>query len=623
MEIIIGKYKTNSIYVLNNGYYIDLIVQENGTTTMVVKSPEGAPYSEKFLEASVVSNSQNLQATINSELALLSPELNEDELAVVEILPKKAIPPRKSTTSFRIKGLIVDKEGNKLEQVEIQPTFITVPEKAPTLPNAGTEVNSLEEFEANQTDFENTTFTLGGVLIFDSELTGEDGTFILEYSGGENVDFDQSFLTISKEDFFPKNIGPKLSKSGEEFKSDPPPSLNKFEGPTQIIDQKLFQLEDGKYKAELDLKSLELGETVKGIGISQDREIAKKKARSDAEKKLAKKIPKEDTSSQEEKIKFDIYDIGRITLEPVKVNVEEKVIEAQVEVQKVENKIVERQAVLDTPFELKLGALYNTFKEKLKRLLIPYVLDLLSKFGPDILNNILGGIKDPFTNKRCLPEEELLDILNKRNKLTRQLNNLLRVVKVISKILKVTNAVIFGLQIGIKVATLTSTPITFSAQVSEGIALLKKLLAKAQPTVSSLTITAATIGFLLSYILELLKKLDFLIQECSEQINPETGTFVLSFEKIDDEINNFRDPTSDREQDIIDPLTGEPFPYRGFVFEIKNDTSQNFQYPKRYAIARNIQGIQVLRSESSFASNPSVLIEELKFVIDRDNLRAD
>ena len=88
-------------------------------------------------------------------------------------------------------------------------------------------------------------------------------------------------------------------------------------------------------------------------------------------------------------------------------------------------------------------------------------------------------------------------------------------------------------------------------------------------------------------------------------------------------MNSFKDPGSPEEQDIIDPLTGKPFPYKGFTFEIKNDISQNFQYPKRYAIARNVQGIQVLRSESSFASNPSVLIEELKFVIDKDNLRAD
>ncbi len=630
MEIDLKKYQTNSIFVLSNGYYIDLKVQDNGETIMVVKSPEGASYFEKLLESNVVSNSSNLKATLNSEISTLSTELNESELTVLEILPKKAIPPRESTNSLKIKGVVVDKKGNKLEAVEIDPILISSPPPPSSFPSTGTsgrreEFSSTEEGVANLTNFTTTTFNIGSPIIFDPEFTNEEGNFVVEYKGGDKIDFSISFLKISKEGYFPKNIGPNLIKSGEEFESPPLPPSNKFEGPTQIVNEKLLQLEDGKYKAELDLKSLELGETVKGVGISQDREIAKKKARSNAEKKLAKKTTKKDneSSGEGEKIKFDIYDVGRIVLQPEEADVDEQVIEAQVEVQKTENKIVERQSALDTPFELKLSALFNSFKEKLKRLLIPYVLDLISKFGPRILNNILNKIKDPLADRLCPSGEGLLEILRKRNKLVRQLNNLLRVVKTISKILKVTDALIFGLKLGIKIATLTSIPVTFSAQVSEGIATLKKLLNKADPVVSSLSITAATIGFLLSYILELLNMLDELLQNCAQEINPETGEVTLSFEVIDAEINNFKDPTTGGDQGIIDSLTGKPFPYKEFTFEIKTDTSQNFQYPKRYAIARNIQGIQVLRSESSFASNPSVLIEELKFVIDRDNLRAN
>jgi len=709
MEIDLKKYQTNSIFTLSNGYYIDLKVQDNGETIMVVKSPEGAPYFEKPLGYDVVSNPPNLQAALNSEISTLSTELNEEELYILEIIPKTPIPPRESTNSFKIKGVVVDAKGNKLEGVEINPTLISSPPPPSSFPSTGTsgrreEFSSIEEGTPNLTDFENTTFNIGAALILDPEFTDEEGNFIIEYIGGEKIDFSKSILRISKEDYFPKNVGPNLVKNGEEFESPPSLSSNKFEGPTQIIDEKLSQLGDGNYKAELSLKSLELGETVKGTGISQDREIAKKKARSDAEGKLAKKAieennkppvytlsnkyvikfvtlgPKikavtftpegeifwegefsftagEDVLAQEaivaienltstpsgtlsiternpiqptpspqeetEKIKFDIYDIGRIVLQPEKVDIDEQVVEAQVEVQKAENKIVERQAILDTPFELKLAALFNTLKEKLKRLLIPYVLDLISKFGPRILNNILNKVKDSLADKLCPSEDKLLEILKKRNKLVRQLNNLLRIVKTISKILKVTSALIFGLKLGIKIATLTSTPLTFTAQINEGIAQLKRLLNKADPVVSSLSVTAATIGFLLSYILSLLNMLDDLLQSCAQEINPETGGPKLPFEVIDAEINNFKDPTTGEEQDIIDPLTGNPFPYKGFTFEIKNDTSQNFQYPKRYAIARNVQGIQVLRSESSFASNPSILIEELKFVIDRDNLRAD
>lgn len=633
MEINVNKYKTNSIYVLNNGYYIDLIVQNNGTTIMVVKSPEGASYSERLLNSNISSNSPNLKSALNSELSSLSTELNESELTILEIIPKKAIPPRKSTNSFKLIGKVVNKEGNPLENTQIQPTLITAPEDFPTLPNAGTEFDSIEQFEANQTDFENTTFEFGSALIVDPVFTNTEGIFVWEYVGDENIDFELSFVVVSKEEYFPKDVGPKLIKTGEEFLSKVPPSINRFEGPTQVINQKLLQLEDGKYQADITLQAAGLGITVNGIGISQDREIAKKKARSDAEKKLATLA----SPSQEEveKIKFDVYDLGRIILEPIKVNIEEQVVEAQIEIQEAENKIIKKQSILDAPFEIKLTARYNTEKEKLKRLLIPYVLNLLSKFGPTIIANILGGKKDPLADRICLSQEQLLDILNKRNKLTRQINNLYKVVRVISKILKVTNAFIFGIKLASKIAqglTAVPGPITppffglkdlWNGLVEQGFYEGNRILEKAGITVSTLNIAAATIGFLLSYVLELLKKLDFLIQDCAEQINPETGGFTLSFEKIDIEVNNFTDPTNEEEQDIIDPLTGRPFPYKGFTFEIKQDTSQNFQYPKRYAIARNVQGIQVLRSESSFASNPSILIEELKFVIDRDNLRAD
>ena len=121
-----------------------------------------------------------------------------------------------------------------------------------------------------------------------------------------------------------------------------------------------------------------------------------------------------------------------------------------------------------------------------------------------------------------------------------------------------------------------------------------------------------------------------MLQSCSQEEVETTlpdGTVVrrpaVSFIEINQELNTYVDSSTGQVEDIIDPLTDKPYPYKGFTFEIKNDISQDFRYPKRYAIARNIQGIQVLRSESSFASSPEILIEELKFVIDRDNLRAD
>jgi hypothetical protein len=62
--------------------------------------------------------------------------------------------------------------------------------------------------------------------------------------------------------------------------------------------------------------------------------------------------------------------------------------------------------------------------------------------------------------------------------------------------------------------------------------------------------------------------------------------------------------------------------YRGFNFEIEKIPFSPTVNRSR-ALANNSEGITLLRSELSFTSTPSILIEELKFVIDRDNLRAE
>ena len=61
--------------------------------------------------------------------------------------------------------------------------------------------------------------------------------------------------------------------------------------------------------------------------------------------------------------------------------------------------------------------------------------------------------------------------------------------------------------------------------------------------------------------------------------------------------------------------------YKGFNFEIEEIPFSPTVNRKR-ALAKNSDNITLLQSELSFTSTPNILIEELKFVIDRDNLRA-
>jgi hypothetical protein len=62
--------------------------------------------------------------------------------------------------------------------------------------------------------------------------------------------------------------------------------------------------------------------------------------------------------------------------------------------------------------------------------------------------------------------------------------------------------------------------------------------------------------------------------------------------------------------------------YKGFSFKIE-EVPFSPTVNRRRALAQNSDGITLLQTELSFTSNPDILIQELKLVIDRDNLRAD
>jgi len=61
--------------------------------------------------------------------------------------------------------------------------------------------------------------------------------------------------------------------------------------------------------------------------------------------------------------------------------------------------------------------------------------------------------------------------------------------------------------------------------------------------------------------------------------------------------------------------------YKGFRLQIEEKPFSDTVTQNR-AVGKNSSGIVLIATEYSFASNPQVLIDELKFIIDRDNLKA-
>jgi hypothetical protein len=575
-------YTFTALYVLGNGYYIEF--RQNGPEYLAVtKTPEGAVWAEG--ESSIFSEPKVL---VNEAVTILSDQLGIADLQVTRIVEKNPPPAATVPLSFKVMGKVVNEKGD--------------PIKAKATPNIFYNVNgeSLPITNLSSVD------------------TNENGDFEILYNGDKVIDFEKSYVEIKSINFFSRTIGPTLTKTGQETITK---SLinEEFEGTTTVINVKNLPKEENNFVIEVTLRNEATGEEVTGIGKSIKSDIAQSKARLNAGRKFT------EVSSESENIVISIYDLGRIGLEPEVLDLEKEEAEIKMQVQELENIEIAAMGKQELPFEARLAALFNRQKEKLKKTLIPTILSIIAKFGPQIVHNIVSKKINPLADKVCPPKEEILAAIRKRNQLVRQLNNTYKIVRTITRILKITNSVIIGLKVGFAIAKFIPTPpFAPSLLIADGGAEIKKRLEIAGIVVSILTITGVIIGATLAIIIELLNSLDFLIQDCSEAIDPETGAPIIPFVTINDELNTFIDASTGEPDGISNPLNpDQPLPYKGFTFEIKQDISQNFQYPKRYAIARNIQGIQVLRSESSFASSPQILIEELKFVIDRDNLRAD
>ena len=116
-------------------------------------------------------------------------------------------------------------------------------------------------------------------------------------------------------------------------------------------------------------------------------------------------------------------------------------------------------------------------------------------------------------------------------------------------------------------------------------------------------------AFLLEAVDKINKILE-LLKTCSQQSN--TTINVSNFSPLVETIINT--------QNIITntPLT---FQYQDFILEIeeKDYTPTIKQYR---AVGKNAQGIILISTPYSFTSTPQILIDELKFIINRDNLKA-
>jgi hypothetical protein len=257
------------------------------------------------------------------------------------------------------------------------------------------------------------------------------------------------------------------------------------------------------------------------------------------------------------------------------------------------------------------------FTFNLSKRLPKYVLNLLAPFGVHLVQKALEGKRGQELTKwatSCPSPENLLVIINLRNELTTILNNANKVVtttndsiNIFQTLLGALNAVLTVLKnipyptTGIPPLGLPPITVGVANTFSSNINKIQTNINKGQISLSTIQSLTAILAGVLTSILELLNALDGLIQKCAEEQNVPYNLINAELVAIQGQVE-----TS----------------YKGFNFAIKLENLENPKYPKRYAIAVNQVGITVLRSQSSFTANPQTLIDELKFIIDRDNLKA-
>ena len=309
-------------------------------------------------------------------------------------------------------------------------------------------------------------------------------------------------------------------------------------------------------------------------------------------------------------------DLGVIKLTPLNKGLEQDKINSSQLTKDQINQLSKNKKDFNYFSQEKLTNQINT----LKSTLIPSILTLIAGFGVTKATDLATKNKDVILKElkkklNCPPTNDINNIIERKNKLVKQLNQTLKVIDITTKTLGITGGVIQSLEIAFNI--LKNLPIPSS--VPPGVGLPVNVILDIQDRkddVSKIinrlkTVNISTLSILvllrqvLLQVIQLLNMLDTLIQECYPDAEQEQLDIILT---------DLTDIQSE-EVSIVTNVNG---------FEMKVET-ENTTKPlkRRRATAQNKQGVIMLKGEWSFSSIDQILIDELVFYIQQNNLKAD
>jgi len=238
--------------------------------------------------------------------------------------------------------------------------------------------------------------------------------------------------------------------------------------------------------------------------------------------------------------------------------------------------------------------------------LFPLALSLLLAFGITKLSQK--------NQKVCPARNLLLSNIAKRNRIVKQLNQIFVSVALNTALATVLTLIANQFRAGrITISSLPIPLITQPYSTVSGLqqieAALKELEEQNKDLNRQILIALIFLVASLIIILALLKGIDELTQECAQEEN-------ISLEPISQELTSLTNETSEEGIVSVNQING-------FTLEVQTiDQNAVGSLKRRQAVGKNSQGIVLIKGDPSFSSSDQILINELAFYIQSNNLKA-
>ena len=310
--------------------------------------------------------------------------------------------------------------------------------------------------------------------------------------------------------------------------------------------------------------------------------------------------------------------LGLILLNPSQADLENS-IRDEINLTEPQVKLIQLSKM---DFEMAKQQAMNRVIEQIKVVLIPQVLTLIAQFGISSATKAIGK-KFGDMNANCPSNLEEINILiSKKNKLTKALNNIYNFLNTIKIGVEFLDKTITIAQIAVQViqAIFFVFPVAgfgapdFGRPLGKIIDKIEKELRKYKLISSSTLLVLTILIQILQKILEYLSLLDSLITGCSIEGQ-------LSQEQLSADLLKSTQEQSNASQGGQSPVVTNVNGFEMEVISVDNITVGGLK--RRQAIAKNKAKITMLRGEPSFSSNDQILIDELVYYIQINDLKAD